>query len=146
MIRKIETSLEWLKRPCREVMDSEDIHEVLNDLWDTFGTFDDRAAGLSANQIGYDVRISLIKVGGIELVLINPTIRITSTRIKFREGCLSFPGISVETSRYQDIVVEYRKDEDRIQEAWTGLIAIAIQHEVDHLDGKTMFQRKWHAR
>lgn len=146
MIRPIKMDSVWLGQPCKEVFNKEEITIIIEDLEDTLKEFGERAIGLSANQIGYDKRVAIIRIGAVKLNLINPEIKIRKGRIKFREGCLSYPGISVETSRSENIVVAYEKNGESIEEAWDGFISIAIQHEIDHLNGRTIFQRKWHAR
>jgi peptide deformylase len=75
------------------------------------------------------------------LDLINPTIEVTNDLVAFDEGCLSFPGQSVKTHRFNEIVVSTGLEDSRERVAATGLIAVCIQHETDHLDGVLMMDR-----
>ncbi len=77
-------------------------------------------------------------------MLINPVIVESSeTTRPFSEGCLSIPGINVEISRPDHVVVEaYDLDANLMRyEAAGDLFCVCLQHEIDHLHGKTMFER-----
>ena len=104
--------------------------------------------GLAANQIGINKRVCVVNVKQ-PIVLINPTIKEHSeTKFPFAEGCLSFPNKKVKTERYTWIKVVADNHEDELYfSADSGDINDAfecacIQHEIDHLDGITMFDRK----
>ena len=103
--------------------------------------------GLSANQIGIDESICIVNVKQ-EIVFINPEIVETSEEtFDFHEGCLSFPNTFVKTKRHKRIVVKsdnhdlmefiYRDFDDK-----NNLELACVQHEIDHLNGVTMFDRK----
>ena len=104
--------------------------------------------GLAAPQIGHLVRMVVIDVDytdekGSEnpYVLINPKIVKADGPLRsFNEGCLSFPGISVDIERPSHVVVRATNlDGDLMQyEAENNLLAVCLQHEIDHLDGVTM--------
>ena len=104
--------------------------------------------GLAANQIGINKRVCVINVKE-PLVLINPKIAEKSKeQFIFPEGCLSFPNLKVKTTRHQDIVVEadnhkgrlyFSADSKDINDAFE---CVCVQHEIDHLDGITMFDRE----
>ena len=102
--------------------------------------------GLAAPQIGELVRLVVIDVDyptGEEnpYVLVNPRIVEASEETRpYDEGCLSFPGISVEIERPRRVVVQAENlDGDTMQyEAEDNLMAVCLQHEIDHLDGITM--------
>ena len=105
--------------------------------------------GLAANQIGIDKRVCVINVKE-PLVLINPKIvEKSEEKFVFAEGCLSFPNDKIKTKRYQDVVVEADNHEGRLSfSAKSGDINDAfecacVQHEIDHLDGITMFDREF---
>ena len=71
-------------------------------------------------------------------ICINPKILSVEDQVKDVEGCLSFPGLYLPIVRYNKIVVEfYGLNGDKIQRDYSGLLAVAFQHEVDHLDGIT---------
>jgi len=106
--------------------------------------------GLAANQIGINKRVCVVNVKEEPLVLINPKIVETSKeKFIFPEGCLSFPDGKVRTMRYVSIVVEsdnhedklsFSAESDNINDAFE---CVAVQHEIDHLDGITMFDREF---
>lgn len=101
--------------------------------------------GLAANQAGFDQRIILMRCTGHPYVIevINPVIRsLSSIETIDLEGCLSFPEIRILIQRPKVIEVEYStmKNERKIVQ-FGGIEARCIQHEIDHLDGKTFLSR-----
>ena len=86
--------------------------------------------------------IDLYKVASSVLVLINPTIIQREGIIEWNEGCLSFPGVYAKIRRDKQILVNYL---DRTMRSQTieadHLLSVCIQHEVDHLDGITLYDR-----
>ena len=96
--------------------------------------FENGGCGLAAPQVGdYD-----------PFVLINPTIVEASDTLRpFSEGCLSIPGINCEISRPDRVVVEANDLDGNLMryEAAGDLLCVCLQHEIDHLHGKTMFER-----
>lgn len=96
--------------------------------------------GLAANQVGITERFCLVKMGQDTEVLVNPVIVKRSGKPKKGlEGCLSIRGMLAEVSRFQDIVVEYYGlDGQRRRKRVTALTAAIVQHELAHLDGKTL--------
>ena len=105
--------------------------------------------GLAANQIGINKRVCVINVKE-PLVLINPKIvEKSKEQFIFPEGCLSFPDSKIKTTRYQDIVVEADNHEGRLsfsansQNINDAFECVCVQHEIDHLDGITMFDREF---
>ena len=105
--------------------------------------------GLSANQIGIDKRVCVINVKE-PLVLINPKIvEKSKEQFIFPEGCLSFPDSKVKTQRHQDIVVEADNHDGRLsfsansKDINDAFECVCVQHEIDHLDGITMFDREF---
>ena len=91
-------------------------------------------AALAANQVGIIKRFFLMKDGKL---IINPEIIEIGPLRPFEEGCLSIPGTFGPTQRAQTIKVKY-KDETftDVETEYKGIEAVAIQHEIDHLDGK----------
>ena len=105
--------------------------------------------GLSANQIGINKRVCVINVKE-PLVLINPKIvEKSKEQFVFPEGCLSFPNDKIKTTRYQDIVVEADNHQGRLsfsansKDINDAFECVCVQHEIDHLDGITMFDREF---
>jgi peptide deformylase len=104
--------------------------------------------GLAANQIGINKRVCVINVKE-PLVLINPKIvEKSEEQFVFPEGCLSFPNDKIRTKRHVSIVVESDNHEEQLSfTAESGDIndafeCVCVQHEIDHLDGLTMFDRQ----
>ena len=98
--------------------------------------------GLAAPQIGINKRVAIIRLGkegNINLVNCNIADKYDLVKVD-NEGCLSFPGKRVNTYRYNEIYVENNFVEPYCFVA-TGIHAIAIQHELDHLDGILFFKR-----
>ena len=105
--------------------------------------------GLAANQIGINKRVCVVNVKE-PIVLINPKIvEKSKEQFVFPEGCLSFPDSKIKTTRYQDIVVEADNHEGRLsfsansQNINDAFECVCVQHEIDHLDGITMFDREF---
>ncbi len=104
--------------------------------------------GLAATQLGIAQRIFIIDVASGEdepsdlKVFINPEILETQGDTLFQEGCLSFPDASEEVRRSEWVRVRAQDEHGETFEMEAdGLMAIAIQHENDHLDGKLMIDR-----
>ncbi len=96
--------------------------------------------GLAANQVNVQKRVIVIDVSeekNAPLCLINPEILCTSGTEEMDEGCLSVPGIFEKVSRAEKVKVRALDREGAYFELETGgLLAVCIQHEVDHLEGK----------
>lgn len=96
--------------------------------------------GLAAPQVGISKRIIVYMHNGQPRAMVNPVIRKRSgdTKAK-REGCLSFPGQEIRVRRKERIAVTFSgADGLRITTTYRGKSARVIQHEIDHLDGKTI--------
>ena len=105
--------------------------------------------GLAANQIGINKRVCVINVKE-PLVLINPKIvEKSKEQFIFPEGCLSFPDSKIKTQRHESIVVEADNHEGKLsfsansKEINDAFECVCVQHEIDHLDGITMFDREF---
>ena len=105
--------------------------------------------GLAANQIGINKRVCIINVKE-PLILINPKIvEKSDQKFTFAEGCLSFPKQNIKTQRHVSIIVEADNHDEKLSfSADSGDINDAfecacVQHEIDHLDGITMFDREF---
>ena len=103
--------------------------------------------GLAAPQVGEDVQLVVIDVDHDgnkhknPYVLVNPRILVADGEVRETgEGCLSFPGITVRVSRPSHVVVEAEDlDGSTLRyEAADNLLAVCLQHEIDHLHGVTM--------
>lgn len=113
---------------------------LVNDLLDTLT----RAGGigLAANQIGVESRVCIVdlsksEVGGARFVMVNPEVIATGEPVRGEEGCLSFPGMYVQVDRPEAAKIRYETPEGCAEEIEAkGLLARALLHEIDHLDGK----------
>ena len=105
-------------------------------------------AGLAAPQIGISKRIIVLDVDGEFHVLINPELIETSGDVEqFNEGCLSVPGVDSVVERASRAVVEGTTlDGETVRIEGEGLLARAIQHEMDHLSGNLFLDRLSPAR
>lgn len=94
--------------------------------------------GLSANQVGINKRFFIIKDNkGIVHHMINPKLLEIDGMSLMNEGCLSFPGLVTRIARPESVVLEYQTaDGEQKKIMAEGLEARAIQHELEHLDGK----------
>ncbi len=97
--------------------------------------------GLSAVQVGVPLRVFIVDLSAIDItaetrVYINPEIIETSGSLEFEEGCLSFPGIYQNLTRPERVKIKATDENGNrfVQEA-DGVVARAILHEYDHLDG-----------
>jgi peptide deformylase len=143
-----------LKLVSKEVTEfNEALHTLLDDMYDTMRA--KNGVGLAAIQIGVDQRALIINIplenipeGEDEqprentLEMINPVIIEKDGSTKFQEGCLSVPGIYEEVERAKHVKVAYfdRHGEEHIIED-DDFLAIAMQHEMDHLDGKVFIEK-----
>lgn len=142
-IRKVvKYGNETLRQPSKEVHKvSQKVKNLVQDLIDTM--YSQNGVGLAAPQIGENVRVFVIDVStGDEplnpIVFINPKIIKKSGACISHEGCLSFPEAFTDVKRYANVMVKAldRKGRSFVIEAKDGtLLARAIQHENDHLDG-----------
>jgi len=141
-----------LKQISKEVteFDSE-LHELLDDMYDTMVS--KSGVGLAAIQIGVAKRALIINLPDEDdedaiqlkedtLEIINPVFIKKEGSCKHQEGCLSIPKVYEDIERAEHVVLEYQ---DRYGKKHTidnnEFLAIALQHEVDHLDGKVFIEK-----
>lgn len=135
-----------LETPCEPIEAIDDdiralAQQMLDDMYAAEG------CGLAAPQVGRSIRLVVVDCdwgGGRKrnpYVLVNPRIveKSEETRVS-GEGCLSFPGVTVEVERPRRVVVlaEDLDGQTLRYEAADSLMAVCLQHEIDHLDGVTM--------
>jgi peptide deformylase len=122
---------------------------LVQDMADTM--YDAPGVGLAANQVGLSLKMAVIDVvwkeaknpGGKQkekkelLVFINPEIIDKKESVTFEEGCLSIPGVREIVRRFNKVTVRYQdiRGTEKTLSA-EGLLAVALQHETDHLNGK----------
>ena len=134
---------------------AEELFQILNKRGD--------GIGLAANQVGIDAQVAVVNVRE-PLVLINPKYIKKENEIIYGEGCLSFPGHAIRTKRYRDIIISTEQEESNwyfsgVEENSDGksgwdkgnmkqdqelrlLEAVCVQHEIDHLNGITIYDRE----
>lgn len=144
-----------LRKKCKrvEVVDDE-LRELSANMVETM--VDAHGVGLAAPQIGLDIRLAIVDVSHdpesvsylrvdgedasledlMPLIFINPELEFGSEKESFREGCLSIDGIQAEVKRPADVIATLELLDGQVIKLETdGLLARAIQHETDHLNG-----------
>ena len=142
--------------PCSSVKEGEEIAAKLLDYLNNSET----GIGLAANQMGINKRVCVINCKE-PVVLINPEIiEKSEEQFVFAEGCLSFPDDMVRTQRHKWVKVKADNHESELMfEMWDvkpgdkgydkhkyldyAYEVACVQHEIDHLDGITMYDREW---
>ena len=136
-IRNIrEDGDEVLRKVCKPVTQMTDrLSTLIDDMFDTM--YEVNGVGLAAPQVGVLRRIVVIDIGeGEPLVLINPVIVESDGEQVGAEGCLSLPGLQGEVARPQHVICKaLDRDMKEITVEGEDLLARAICHELDHLDG-----------
>ena len=131
-----------LRTPCKDVHKvSAKVKAIIADMYDTM--YANNGVGLAAPQIGENIRVFVIDCSSGDeplnpITFINPKIIKKSGACKSNEGCLSFPEAYTDVRRYANVMVKALDINGRpfVMEAKGGtLMARAIQHEFDHLDG-----------
>lgn len=152
-----------LKQRCApvEAFDA-DLHQLLDDMAETMATAE--GIGLAANQVAVAQRIFIMDVPvdrpepararrgepraaeepartGL-LEVLNPRITASRGEVRYEEGCLSFPGVQEWVVRAAEIDLEFQDRHGQPQRLTArGLLAICIQHELDHLEGVVFLDR-----
>jgi len=119
-------------RPVNEITDR--IRTMIDDMAETM--YESRGVGLAAPQVGILKRIVVIDIGEGLIELINPEIVATEGQQEEMEGCLSVPDVWGIVKRPQKVTVKaLNKNGDEIVIVGENILAIALAHEIDHLDG-----------
>lgn len=150
--------LRELSKPVKTVTD--ELVEYSQHMIETM--YDSRGVGLAAPQVGRLDRMIVVdtrphdeegkpteegmteleKAVQYPLVLINPEVKVKTGKTIYGEGCLSVPGFVENVERAEYIEAEYFDTKgEKITIKTDGLLAICIQHEIDHLDGKLFIDR-----
>ncbi|MGD9107763.1 MAG: peptide deformylase [Gammaproteobacteria bacterium] len=120
-----------------------DIKRLVDDMFETM--YEDNGIGLAATQIGIDLRIFVVDIQDNKQkprAFINPVIIEKTDEQQCPEGCLSVPGVYAKVKRANIIAVEaLDRDGKKFTLQADGLLSAAIQHELDHLDGKLFIDR-----
>lgn len=119
----------------------QDITQLTQDMLETL--YRSQGVGLAAIQVNVQKRVVVIDVskhGSQPICLINPEILNKRGSIDWEEGCLSFPGAYAKVNRAKEVDIRYFDEVGLLKElSAEGLLAICIQHEIDHLNGITFF-------
>ncbi len=123
----------------------EDLQRLVDDMAETM--YAAPGVGLAAPQVGVPKRVAVIDIStkGAKmplLVLINPVFLRKEGEIEFEEGCLSLPEYTARIERAEKVAVRFLDRDGRQTEIEAeGLLAVALQHEIDHLDGFLLIDR-----
>lgn len=130
-----------LRKPALEVVDfDKELHRLVADLTDTM--LDAPGAGLAAPQIGVGLRVFTWNVEGVPGHLVNPQLDLSTEIQDGSEGCLSLPDLTFDCKRALSVVARgFNMYGEPVTIAGTDLLARAIQHETDHLDGVLFIDR-----
>ncbi len=135
-IRPILTAAEPVLRERTKRVSRYDasLHRLLDDMLETMR--DAPGVGLAANQIGVPLRVAVIEIEDRVTELVNPEIvRAAGEQLDW-EGCLSIPGYVAEVTRAEKVTVKARDRHGKeFRVRGTELLARALQHEIDHLNG-----------
>jgi peptide deformylase len=130
-----------LRQPAREVTDFDvELRKLVADLTDTMLAAP--GAGLAAPQIGVGLRVFTWHVDGEVGHLVNPTLELSEEQQHGAEGCLSIPELTFECLRALSVVANgFDMHGEPVTVRGSDLLARAIQHETDHLDGVLFIDR-----
>ena len=135
-----------LRKKCKPVEDYKKLSGLIDDMFDTM--YEENGIGLAANQVGVDLNLFIIDISDIEEegesihVFINGGIIEGSGESWFEEGCPSIPDVRLDVKRPETITFKYPDESghEHTKEI-SGLVARAIQDEVDHLRGVFIVDR-----
>ena len=150
MIRDIITyPNKILKEKSKEVVDFDvKLHALLDDMYETMLT--KNGIGLAAIQVAVAQNVLIINLPNVEdelakedlIEIINPKILERRGSTLYTEGCLSIPEFYEDVERSEWIRISYQKrDGSLVEEEHDGLMAIALQHEMDHLTGELFIEK-----
>ena len=138
-----------LKKKSIEVTEfNEKLGNILDDMVETMDFKE--GIGLAGIQVGIDKRILVLRVPDEQTgknpeeatEIINPRIVEKSGEVIYSEGCLSVPDYYEDVKRFETIKLQYQnRMGEKIEKVFKGIYAIAIQHEMDHLDGILFVER-----
>ena len=130
-----------------------ELHSFLDEMYDTM--IASNGIGLAAIQVAKPIRVLIINLADEEgnqpkeelLEIINPEIVHSEGTTFYQEGCLSVPGFYEDVDRHEKVTLKYqdRNGDEHTIEA-DGLLSVAIQHELDHLDGKLFIEKLSYSR
>lgn len=141
-----------LSEKAKSVTDfNADLEKLIDDMTETLYATP-KGIGLAAPQVGVSKRLAIIDLSaGIHPspahtshlhVIINPVISEKEGCIETVEGCLSIPDLEARVQRYEKVLMRgFNRRGEKIEIDADGILAIALQHEIDHLDGMLLINR-----
>ncbi|TDJ40482.1 MAG: peptide deformylase [Gammaproteobacteria bacterium] len=128
-----------LRTKAKQVMRVDDrVRQLIDDLLETM--YDAPGIGLAASQVDVHERIIVVDVSDQRdepYAFINPTLELAGELVETEEGCLSLPGFYEVIERSERATVKaLGRNGEAIEMATEGLLAVCIQHECDHLEGR----------
>ena len=134
-LRRLSMPVETFNRDLKTLAD-----KMLEIMYESNGI------GLAAPQVNQTIRLIVVDVSEDRdnpCIFVNPEIKEPAGSVDSSEGCLSVPEIRTTIKRYENITLEYQDlNGERHEEAIGNLLSICVQHEIDHLMGKTIHDRK----
>ena len=130
-------TLRYKSKPLKRV--NEELKQIVSDMFEAM--YEAKGIGLAANQVDLPFRLFILNLSGTrgegeEMVFINPVVSSPKGSDEYEEGCLSIVGVNANVNRPEQIHVQaYDLDGNEIDATVSGMLAKAIQHETDHLDG-----------
>jgi peptide deformylase len=123
-------------KPVDEFDDS--LIDVLRAMSDVM--YVNQGIGLAATQVGLGLKVMVIDAGDGLVNFINPVIMEKSAETsKMEEGCLSLPGVTVSITRPEEVKIRAQNEQGEFFiKKFEGLVSKAVQHEIDHLEGKLL--------
>ena len=135
-----DPKLHTVAKPVSEVNDR--IKKLVADMAETM--YESRGIGLAATQVDVHERVVVIDLSEERnqlITLINPIITHKDGETTYEEGCLSVPGVYDTVTRAERVIVEFLDADGHAQKLDAdGLLALCIQHELDHLQGKVFVE------
>ena len=128
-----------IRKKCNQVTNFSKLSDLIDDMFDTM--YEEEGIGLAANQVGIDLNLFIIDISHTDddefpRIFINGEVTLSRGESIFSEGCLSIPEVALEVTRPEVIQFKYQDiHEEWYEEKFDGLLARAIQHEIDHLNG-----------
>ena len=135
----------FLRNACaavrRKYIKMGEFQKLIDDMIETMRQ--EKGIGLAAPQVGKSLRVIIATDGDKPLIFINPRIyRKSFKKIEVEEGCLSVPGVYGIVRRHAAVsICGLNRDGQRIRMRAKGMVAVIVQHEVDHLNGKLFIDK-----
>lgn len=134
-----------LRREARPVISVDVVQDLIDDMIETM--YAAPGVGLAAPQVGVSLQVIVVDVSGKEeasplLILINPEIVEEEGSVEGEEGCLSLPDFVTNVKRAEKVIVKgLDRNGTSLRVEAGGLLAVALQHEIDHIKGTLILDR-----